>query len=161
MVVLFWTKTEDQVDYYQVRYKSKSGLEKWKFAETDADQNQITITGLMADTVYVFQVRGVFQDQEGSYGPANDAVKTAESLATYLLKFSINVAIGNPPKYQLLAQELKPSRNRSAKTRKLILGNLKGTCYFLFPILRNAQYLKNYFNLHELRKNVFKNSLIT
>lgn len=131
MVVLFWTKSKDQVDYYQIRYKSKGGQEKWKFSETDADQNQKTISGLMADTVYVFQVRGVFQDQEGSYGPANDDVKTAESLATYLLRFSINVASGNPPKYQLMAQELKPSRNRSAKTRKLILG--KGT--FLWCLL--------------------------
>lgn len=122
MVVLVWAKSEDQVDYYRILYKSKGGQEKWKIAKTDADQNQITITGLMANTDYVFQVRGVFQDQEGSYGPANDDVKTAESLAAYLLRSSINVASGNPPKYQLMAQELKPSMNRSAKTRKLILG---------------------------------------
>lgn len=83
MVVLFWTKSEDQVDYYQIRFKSKGGQEKWTIAETDADQNQTTISRLMANTVYVFQVRGVYQDQEGSYGPANDDVKTAESLTTY------------------------------------------------------------------------------
>lgn len=77
----------------------------------------------MANTVYVFQVRGVYQDHEGSYGPANDDVTTAESLATYLLRSSINVASGNPPKYQLMAQELRSSRNTSAKKkRKLILG---------------------------------------
>lgn len=76
---MFWTKSEEKVDYYQIRFKSKGGQEKWKFAETDADQNQITIAGLMADTIYVFQVRGVFQDQEGGYGPANDTVKTAVS----------------------------------------------------------------------------------
>lgn len=122
MVVLFWTKSEDQVDYYQIRFKSKGGQEKWTIAETDADQNQTTISKLMANTVYVFQIRGVYQDQEGSYGPANDDVKTAESLATYLLRSSINVASGNPPKYQLMAQELKPSMNSSVKTRKFILG---------------------------------------
>lgn len=122
MVVLVWTKSEDQVDYYQIRYKSNDGQEKWKIAETDAAQNQTTISNLLANTVYVFQVRGVFQDQEGSYGPANDDVKTVESLATFLLRSSINVASGNPPKYQLMAQELKSFRNSSAKTRKLILG---------------------------------------
>lgn len=128
MVVLFWTKSEDQVDYYQIRYKSKGGQEKWKFAITDEDENQTTIFGLMSNTVYVFQVRGVFQDQEGNYGPASDDVETAESLTTYLLRSSINVASGNPPKYQLMAQELKPSRNSSVKTRKLILG--KRTFYW-------------------------------
>lgn len=63
MVVLFWAKSEDHVDYYRIRYKSKGGKEQWTFAKTDADQNQKTITGLMADTVYIFQVRGVFQDR--------------------------------------------------------------------------------------------------
>lgn len=121
---MFWTKSEEKVDYYQIRFKSKGGQEKWKFAETDADQNQITIAGLMADTIYVFQVRGVFQDQEGGYGPANDTVKTAESLATFLLKFSVLADNRNPPKYQLVTEELKQSRNRIAKTRKLILGKL-------------------------------------
>lgn len=70
---------------------------------------------MKADTGYVFQVRGGFQDQEGYYGPANDNIRTAESFATYLLRFSINVASGNPRKYQLMAQEMKPSRNRSAE----------------------------------------------
>lgn len=125
VVELFWIKPEETVDYYQIRYKSKGGQEKWKFAETDADYNQITIAGLMANTVYVFQVRGVFQDQEGGYGPANDTVKTEESLATCLLKLSLLVDDGNPPKYQLVTEELKQSRNCSAKTRKLILGNTK------------------------------------
>lgn len=122
VVELFWTKSEGKVDYYQIRYKSKGGREKWKFAETDADHNKITIAGLMADTVYVFQVRGVFQDQKGEYGPANDYVKTAESLATLLLKFSTLVNNGNPPKYAVLTEEHKQSRNPIAKTRKLILG---------------------------------------
>lgn len=121
---MFWTKSDEKVDYYQIRYKSKGGQEKWKFAETDVDQNQITIAGLMANTVYVFQVRGVFQDQEGKFGPVNDTVKTAESLATFLLKFSVLVDNSNPPKYQLITQELKQSRNRFGKTRKLILGKL-------------------------------------
>lgn len=121
-VVLFWKKSEEKVDYYQIRFKSKGGQEKWKFAVTDVDQNQLTINGLMADTTYIFQVRGVFDDQEGRYGPANDAVKTNESLATYLLNFSVRLTDMNPPKYQLFAKELKQSRNYVAKTRTVILG---------------------------------------
>lgn len=122
VVELFWTKSEGKVDYYQIRYRSKGSQEKWKFAETDADQNQITIAGLMANTVYVFQVRGVFQDQEGGYGPANEYVKTSDSLATLLVNFSAPVDNGNPQKYELLTEEHKQSRNPVAKTRKLILG---------------------------------------
>lgn len=105
-----------------MRFKSTSGQEKWKFAETDADQNRITINGLMANREYKFQVRGVLNDQEGSYGPQSDVIKTTESLATVLLDFSKRLDNRNPSKYQLLAEELKNSRNPMAKTRKLILG---------------------------------------
>lgn len=122
-VEIAWTKSDTKVDYYQVRYKSTSGQEKWKLAETDADQNRITINGLMAKKEYKFQVRGVLNDQEGSYGPQSDVINTTESLATALLGFSKLVAKGNPSKYQLLAEELDKSRNPIAKTRKLILGN--------------------------------------
>lgn len=103
------------------KFALKFGQEKWKFVVTDADPNQLTINGLMADTTYIFQVRGVCNDQEGHYRPANDAVKTNESLTTYLLTFSVRINDMNPPKYQLFAQELKQSRNYVAKTRKLIL----------------------------------------
>lgn len=108
---------------FQIRFKSKGGQEKWKFAVTDVDQNQLTINGLMADTtyMYIFQVRGLFNDQEGRYVPANDAVKTNESLATYLLKFSVRITDMNPPKYKLFTQDLKQSRNYVAKTRNLFL----------------------------------------
>lgn len=76
----------------------------------------------MANTKYVFQVRGVYQDQEGKYGLVSDDVSTTESLATYLLEFSKEVCKGNPSKYQLLVEELKHSRNTEAKTKQVILG---------------------------------------
>lgn len=110
------------MDYYQIRYKTRNGQEKWKSAETGDDQNKITITGLMANTKYIFQVRRVFQDQEGKYGPASDDVCTTESLATYLLEFAEHVANVNPKKYHLLVEELKDSRNPDAKTKQVILG---------------------------------------
>lgn len=76
----------------------------------------------MANTNYVFQVRRVFQDQEGKYGPVSDDVRTTESLATYLLGFAKQVANESPKKYQLLVEELKDSRNPDAKTKQVILG---------------------------------------
>lgn len=76
----------------------------------------------MANTKYVFQVRGVYQDQEGKYGLVSDDVSTTESLATYLLDFSTKVEEGNPSKYQLWVEELKHSRNTQAKTKQVILG---------------------------------------
>nr|XP_034331954.1 uncharacterized protein LOC117691037 [Crassostrea gigas] len=77
----------------------------------------------MANTKYVFQVRGVYQDQEGSYGPANDDIQTPESLATKLLEYSNRIGKGNPSIHHLLATELQDSRNTTAKTRKLVLGD--------------------------------------
>lgn len=123
-VLLSWAKSEHEIDYYQIRYKSKNGMDKWKIAETDSTQNEITVRGLMANTTYVFQVRAVFGDQEGRYGPQSDDVITSQSLATKLLKFSILVKEGNPPIYRLLTEELPLSRNPTAKTRKLLLGML-------------------------------------
>lgn len=78
----------------------------------------------MANTTYVFQVRAVFEDKEGRYGPQSDDVIISESLATKLLKFSVLVQQGNPPLYRLLAQESPLSRNPTAKSRKLLLGML-------------------------------------
>lgn len=105
-----------------MRYKRTSIQEKWKIAETNFDQNGITISRLMANTCYVFQVRGVLHDQEGRYGPLSDAVKTTESPATHLLERSLVVAYGHPSKYRLCVEELNESRNPVAKTRKFILG---------------------------------------
>lgn len=121
-VDLQWAKSEKRVDYYQIRYKTRDGKTNWKFAKTDTDQSKITITGLIANTKYVFQVRSVYQNQEGQYGPESNDVLTAESLSTSLLDFSKQIDNGNPPKYQLLVKELKNSRNTSAKTKQVILG---------------------------------------
>lgn len=76
----------------------------------------------MANTTYVFQVRGVFQDQEGRYGCKNDEIQTLESLATHLKQSSIKVTDGNPPTYQLLTEEIRYSRNDLAKTKQVVLG---------------------------------------
>lgn len=121
-VDLQWAKSAKRVDYYQIRYKTKDAKDEWKFAKTDHDQSQITITGLMANTKYVFQVRSVYQDQEGQYGPESNDVLTAESPSTSPLDFSKQVSNGIPPKYQPLMKELENSRNTDANTMQVILG---------------------------------------
>lgn len=60
----------------------------------------------MPNTKYVFQVRSVYQDQVGQYGPESDDVLTAESLSTFLLDFAKPVSNGIPRKYLQLAKEL-------------------------------------------------------
>lgn len=124
-VDLTWSKSEEKVKNYQICYKSEKSQEK--VIETEADQNHITITGLMADTKYIFKVRGVFHDQKGQYGPANDEVQTQMSLAHFLRESAELVESGNPATYKLFAQEQKDSRNDDAKTKKLVLGK-----FFLF-----------------------------
>lgn len=76
----------------------------------------------MAATSYVFQVRAVFKDQEGKYGPHSNEVITSESSATKLRKTSKLVKEENPSIYRLKGTELKHSRNPLAKTRKFEFG---------------------------------------
>lgn len=121
-----WRKCEETVDFYEIRYKTDEQIDKreWNYAKTDADENQMTITGLVPDTKYIFQVRGVLQDQQpGEYGPENDEMQT-ESVEAYLNTFSTQITTGCPSKYQLRTQEIKEARNVAAKTRKLIFGTL-------------------------------------
>lgn len=120
-----WKKCPESVNQYQIRYKTKTENAKWKFIETDSDENQITITGLMANTKYIFQVRGIFGDQEGPFSPVNESIETMKSLAIALLDFSkIQNKTGNPSIYLLPVQENKHARNKSARTRQLVLGRL-------------------------------------
>lgn len=119
-VELSWTESGHELDYYQIRYKSKNEKDIWKYLTTD--RNKITITGLMAATSYVFQVRAVFKDQEGKYGPQSNEVITSESSATKLRKTSKLVKEGNPSIYRLKGTKLKHSRNPLAKTRKFEFG---------------------------------------
>lgn len=121
---LNWSKCDGDVSYYEIRYRRKDDQEQWQIAKTNGNESQISITELMADTTYEFQVRGVFEDQKGEYSPANDDVQTIKSLAMYLVDLSTKVTSGNPQKRQLFAEELEKSRNVMAKTKKIILGML-------------------------------------
>lgn len=77
----------------------------------------MTITGLMAYTKYVFQVRGIFGYQEGPYGPVSEDIETTKSLATTLLDFSVlQSKTIIPPVYLLPVQENANARNTTART---------------------------------------------
>lgn len=115
-------------------------MDKWKIVDTDSKQNEFTVRGLMANTTYVFQVRAVFEDQEGRYGPQSDDVITSKSLATKLLESSFLVRNGNPTIYRLFTEELPLSRNQTAKTRKLVLGMLFLSQYILNLMVYKRSY---------------------
>lgn len=121
-VDLNWSKCDGDVDFYEIRYRKKTEEKNWKTTKTDGHRNQITLTGLISETTYVFQVRGVFKDNKGEYGSENHDVQTLKSLAKYLVDYSREVTPGNPALRQLLAKELENTRNEKAKTKKVILG---------------------------------------
>lgn len=80
----------------------------------------------MAITKYIFQVRGIFGDQEGPFGKINENIETTKSLATVLLDFSqLQNKTYSPSIYLLPVEENRNARNKSARTRQLILGMLK------------------------------------
>lgn len=111
------------MNHYQVRFKAKNGNSKWKFKNTDSDENNVNISGLIANTKYTFQVRGIFGDEEGPYGPANEDIETKKSSATALLKSAVLQSNTKcPPIYFLPVKENKNARNTSARTKQVTLG---------------------------------------
>lgn len=122
---LIWEKSVENVTYYQVRYKCSNKEDKWKFIETDSSQNFLVITGLMATTEYMFQVRGVFGYLEGPYSPVSDIIATKESLATQILGFCELMKQGDPSIYLLPAEENIKARNENARTKQLIFGTIR------------------------------------
>lgn len=126
-VTICWEKPDEKFDCFQVRYKQKDGESKWKSVETDDDSNFITIKEIMADTVYVFQVRGKFDDSEGPYGPISDYITTAESPSAGMLKGCSCISTELPKIYRIPLKENKNARNYSARTKQLLMGLSKIT----------------------------------
>lgn len=129
---MLWEKSWESVNHYQIRYKTNHENAKWKFIETDSNVNHITVSGLMANTKYIFQVRGIFGDQEGPFGPVNEDIETKKSLAIALLDRSkIQNKSGNLSIHLLPVEENRNARNKCARTRQLILGRLIILFYLL------------------------------
>lgn len=140
-VSLIWEKSCENVNQYQIRYKTNKENAKWKFIETDSDENHIIVSGLMANTKYTFQVRGIFGDQEGPFGQSNEDIETKKSLATILLEFSEHQRkTTNPSIYLLPVEENGKARNKSARTRQLILGRL---IFFYLILIVQLRYKQN------------------
>ncbi|XP_062574275.1 uncharacterized protein LOC134236111 [Saccostrea cucullata] len=122
-VELCWETLEEEIDHYQIRYKSQKDDDNWKFCNTNNTTNKFTVSGLTADTQYVFQVRSVANDVEGDYSEQSDPINTPKSLATKMLSFSIKIPSTNPVLYQLAAEENREACNINTKTMQLALGN--------------------------------------
>lgn len=89
----------------------------------------------MAETKYIFQVRGIFGDKEGPFGPLNDNIETNKSLASSLLKNSQRQnETKNPSIYLLPVKENENARNQDVRTRQLILGRLNSKDQFYVRI---------------------------
>ena len=121
-ITLFWEKPLAKFDCFQVRYKQKDGDSKWKSVDTEDSSNGITIKEMMADTVYIFQVRGKFDDLEGPYGPISDDITTPESPSAGLLKCCSCISKNSPKIYRIPLKENRKARNDTARTKQLILG---------------------------------------
>lgn len=76
----------------------------------------------MADTVYVFQVRGKVDDLEGPYGPISDDITTPESPSAGMLKTCSCISTKCPKIYRIPLKENKKARNDTARTKQLIFG---------------------------------------
>lgn len=121
-ITLCWEKPREKCDFFQIRYKQKEGDSKWKCTETDDNRNCITLKEIMADTVYVFQVRGKFDDLEGPYGPISDDITTPESPSAWMLNSCSCISTKSPKIYRIPLNENRKARNDTARTRQLILG---------------------------------------
>lgn len=119
---LAWENSIEKANYFQVRYSPRDGGQTWTFAKDSFKKNFATITGLMANTEYIFQVRGVYGDQEGQFGPESDTICTNVSSARVFLEESKLQKKSNPSKYLLPVQENTSARNVKARTRQLYIG---------------------------------------
>ena len=125
-ISLMWERAPEKHESFQICYKPENEDSRWKFYENYVEENNVVINGLMADTGYRFQVRGLYKDQEESYGPISDVIKTRKSLATKILEScGPSIVKTTPSKYILPVQENKMSRNTVARTRQLTLGKSK------------------------------------
>ncbi|XP_060589816.1 uncharacterized protein LOC132745005 [Ruditapes philippinarum] len=110
---------------FQLRYKEADGSSKWRFYPDLAPSSTITLTNLKSDTHYVFQVRMVNDENEGSYSDISDTIGTIQSAAHHVMDFMYDVTAQdvNIPLKKIPFQENIKTRNEKAKTRKLIIGN--------------------------------------
>lgn len=109
-------------EFYQLRYK-KCPDGKW-FVYKVSDERSFTVTGLLPETAYQFQVR-VINYESGinkPFGPASDIIMSPESATTRLLKKSKKIKDGIRCLYMLPSTEVSCCRNEAFQVRKLTLG---------------------------------------
>ena len=89
---------------------------------TESDTNEFAIDGLMADTEYQFQLRGIYGDEEGAYSPLSEPIKTKKSLGTKMIEFAEKKQDGTPSIHKLITTENAQARNEAKRTKKVFLG---------------------------------------
>lgn len=119
-MTLAWSCNHRDVEYFEIRYRSPSGLEKYKTHRTNDNENITTVTGLKGSTAYVFQVRCVWEEKEGNYSEQSMEVCTGDSLASRLLVDAVQLNEEKPSKYQLYPRIL--TRNEEKKIKQVRLG---------------------------------------
>lgn len=111
---------------------------RWKFIETESDENCLTVSGLMANTKYAFKVCCVFKDGEEQYGPENDEIETKMSLAKTLVGCSTSHKETSSSIYFLPFKEDVNARNAKVRTRHLVFGKFT---IFIWQVYSNFKDL--------------------
>jgi hypothetical protein len=101
-----------------------SSNQRWRSYHEEIYETSTKITGLKSNASYVFRVRVIYENgEESPFSKESEKIRTAASLATKMLRTSIQVTSGNSPnKYALPIKENIAARNEKAKTRKFEVG---------------------------------------
>ncbi|XP_060596429.1 uncharacterized protein LOC132750457 [Ruditapes philippinarum] len=130
-VCLAWEPPKELYEnyMYQLRYKEVQVKSKWKLHQELMTSSKVNLGNLKSDTKYIFEVRMVNGEIEGPFSETSDPVQTIQSAAQQILKFTNDVSrpnVGMPLK-RIPLQENKGTRNKLAKTRKLVIGEASKT----------------------------------
>lgn len=129
-ITLSWKRPESgklSIKHYDIRYRM-AGDDKWNVTSTKNDNNETyNVTGLKGSSKYEFQIRAVYEDFEGPYGPTSDHIETETTLARKIKHIAtIKPGIlndGQPEIYSVPITLDPDSVNPKAKFRRCIFGN--------------------------------------
>jgi hypothetical protein len=125
-VTLTWDppSTIGENDFYQISYKDGSHEGNWEIYQGEFKSSTAVLSDLKSNTVFVFRVRVVNEDDADLYSEQSDKIVTLESQASRHVQASALIEKGNPSpsKYALPLSEIREARNEQAKTTKFQLG---------------------------------------
>ncbi|KAK3088210.1 hypothetical protein FSP39_016189 [Pinctada imbricata] len=124
-IVLAWPRPtcDDSIQHYEIRYRKCHDV-RWQKISTNDMTECILLQSLAPNVSYETQVRPVFVDREGPYGPKSDPIKTKKSLAQNLRddrSKTVKICDGTPSLYRVQLHEKEGSVNTIDKTRKCFI----------------------------------------